>query len=643
MAKDAAILQRGPVKEPVNYAPYECNENNGILSKAERKELIEQHKRFKIFPSGGEEGQIYDYVRHIPYNSEKKTFFGKTGREGFERESHLRLELEQALLTMIKCSNMSSICPMTQTGSMWSCGITKMDLSASRLSSNHSTIPRYVLVLKCVFRPTDTQQTTPNKVLGANHGLRELSHSITGGSIAAQGYWMPYGCARAVCATFCWNIRWALTPIFGPSFLKDCLPPYSPNYSRFKIDPEVIRVSQRECEGWRDGIAREYTPMSGMSAALPPTNTTSQPALPIAAARAPIALSPKMLRPRRSTQNKTVGSPFNTDSDEEYQESTTDPLSRYSRYNDSPSVSPKTIVTPPPVWTSVNNHSGRGRPYSNTDKSSPRTSEESFMPATPTINTLRGFQLGFYAPPTSAGLGKIFYDNQGPTPTPPFRSREMPPPDTPQRQLLQQFQSQRMSTMETPIAHNCLEPKPLMKSPPTSTVSKRRANAVIDEQDRDEEGKSTDSDEMSTTAVISGSTGRNKRARIEVSGVGRFRAREFNAARTLLQMAAEDADLGEKRRLAELRATTCTNGALEWGEEDTENKAKDSAEMRELRERQHEERVLRGMRMRRQALLLQEGDQEMKMTATATATPGGCVPQMSALQPLGGQKRRITG
>ena len=156
MAKDAAIFQRGPVKQPVNYAPYECNENNGILSKAERKELMEQHKRFKIFPSGGDEGQIYDYVRHIPYNSEKKTFFGKTGREGFERKSYPVLLSEKALLTMTKSSNMSFTCPMIQTGSMWSCGTTKTDLSASRLSSNRSTIPRCVSVPRYVFNPTDT-------------------------------------------------------------------------------------------------------------------------------------------------------------------------------------------------------------------------------------------------------------------------------------------------------------------------------------------------------------------------------------------------------------------------------------------------------------------------------------------------------
>lgn len=86
MAKDAAVFHRSPVKGEVNYAPYECTERDITLNKAQRQELQEQHRRFRIFPSGGEEGLIGDYVRHVPYNSEKKSFFGKTGRDAFERE-----------------------------------------------------------------------------------------------------------------------------------------------------------------------------------------------------------------------------------------------------------------------------------------------------------------------------------------------------------------------------------------------------------------------------------------------------------------------------------------------------------------------------------------------------------------------------
>jgi hypothetical protein len=43
--------------------------------------LLNQHRRFKIFPLG----QIHSKgIRHIPYNSDKKDFLEKTGREAFE-------------------------------------------------------------------------------------------------------------------------------------------------------------------------------------------------------------------------------------------------------------------------------------------------------------------------------------------------------------------------------------------------------------------------------------------------------------------------------------------------------------------------------------------------------------------------------
>lgn len=90
LAKDAPSFYRGPVKGDVNYAPYECSERPSCLTSSEKHDLRDQHNRFRISPSGGvcstsnQDGLIVDYVQHIPYNSEKKSFFGKTGRDGFE-------------------------------------------------------------------------------------------------------------------------------------------------------------------------------------------------------------------------------------------------------------------------------------------------------------------------------------------------------------------------------------------------------------------------------------------------------------------------------------------------------------------------------------------------------------------------------
>lgn len=75
MSKDAAIFTKGTIKGEVRYRP--CEEQN--------KEIAVQHERLQVFPMG----QIVEYCRHIPYNSEKKSFLEKTGRESFEGKSLL--------------------------------------------------------------------------------------------------------------------------------------------------------------------------------------------------------------------------------------------------------------------------------------------------------------------------------------------------------------------------------------------------------------------------------------------------------------------------------------------------------------------------------------------------------------------------
>lgn len=56
---------------------------------------------------------------------------------------------------------------------------------------------------------------------------------------------MPFHCARAVCATFCYPIAGALIPIFGPSFPSQCRTPEDPLYQDMKIDPAVIQEATR--------------------------------------------------------------------------------------------------------------------------------------------------------------------------------------------------------------------------------------------------------------------------------------------------------------------------------------------------------------------------------------------------------------
>lgn len=70
MTKDTSGFVKSRAKGTVNYPPYEK------LDDASLGEI----RHYQIYPFG----RIQEFCRHIPYNSGKKNFFDKTGRESFE-------------------------------------------------------------------------------------------------------------------------------------------------------------------------------------------------------------------------------------------------------------------------------------------------------------------------------------------------------------------------------------------------------------------------------------------------------------------------------------------------------------------------------------------------------------------------------
>jgi len=62
---------------------------------------------------------------------------------------------------------------------------------------------------------------------------------------------MPFDCAKAVCATFCYDIAGALIPVFGPDFPSICIPRDMPAFGRFTISPDIIEKSTRQAEIFR--------------------------------------------------------------------------------------------------------------------------------------------------------------------------------------------------------------------------------------------------------------------------------------------------------------------------------------------------------------------------------------------------------
>ncbi|KAK2787095.1 hypothetical protein FQN52_007361 [Onygenales sp. PD_12] len=202
ISKDAAVFTRGRLRGELRYPP--CEYQN--------QELAAAHKEFEIHPMG----HITEYPRHIPYNSEKKSFLEKTGRESFEVFQYtFRIPGDEKTYTV-----------------MWD-----YNIGLVRTTS--------------LFRCNNYSKTAPAKMLNANPGLREICHSITGGALAAQGYWMPFEAAKAVAATFGWKIRYALTPLFGVEFLSICIPPDDPRFGRMVIDQSIVRAATNSARQYR--------------------------------------------------------------------------------------------------------------------------------------------------------------------------------------------------------------------------------------------------------------------------------------------------------------------------------------------------------------------------------------------------------
>jgi hypothetical protein len=70
LSKDAAVFTRGSIRGQCRYPP--CEHQDEVLTA--------HHQQFEIHPIG----HIGEYPRHIPYNSEKKSYLERTGRESFE-------------------------------------------------------------------------------------------------------------------------------------------------------------------------------------------------------------------------------------------------------------------------------------------------------------------------------------------------------------------------------------------------------------------------------------------------------------------------------------------------------------------------------------------------------------------------------
>ncbi|EJT77885.1 hypothetical protein GGTG_02988 [Gaeumannomyces tritici R3-111a-1] len=189
-------------KGAVNYPPHESLDDRSLA----------EVRRFQVEPFGA----IRETCRHIPYNSNKKDFGAKTGMESLE-------VFEYTFYARDKKD--------PEKKNKWTV-----------LWDYNVGLVRITNFFKCM----GYSKTVPSRSLLQNPGLKNVTCSITGGSITAQGYWMPFHCARAMCAKFCYDISGALIPIFGPQFPAECVPTSSPEFGRFGIDPEIVEEAIKQ-------------------------------------------------------------------------------------------------------------------------------------------------------------------------------------------------------------------------------------------------------------------------------------------------------------------------------------------------------------------------------------------------------------
>lgn len=124
--------------------------------------------------------------------------------------------------------------------------------------------------------------------------------NLSSGSLPiSTGYWVPFEAAKAVAATFCHEIRYALTPVFGLDFPDSCTEPDDPAFLRTSIDQDIIRRCTEAANASRvlsTTASPAYSPNAPHSLAVSSQSTS------------------KLLRPKH-TKAMEVESGYGTDTD----------------------------------------------------------------------------------------------------------------------------------------------------------------------------------------------------------------------------------------------------------------------------------------------------------------------------------------
>jgi hypothetical protein len=225
----------------VHFPPFEN------LDEASLREV----RKFQVHPLGS----IRETCERIPYNSGKKDFFSKTGREGFEGKD--AAPGWGAGLTKAAFHYEFRV-PGDDTSYtvMWDYNVGLVRMTSFFKCRGYSKVSAVLVLLQALLTSVDHAckdaqlEPRPQGHHLQHHGwfhqgsrcvfCLAFPSSQSCADIPPPGYWMPYICAKAICATFCHSIAGALIPLFGPQFPFDCIPEKAPGYGRMIINPELV-------------------------------------------------------------------------------------------------------------------------------------------------------------------------------------------------------------------------------------------------------------------------------------------------------------------------------------------------------------------------------------------------------------------
>lgn len=78
---------------------------------------------------------------------------------------------------------------------------------------------------------------------------------------------MPYDAAKAIAATFCYDIRYALVPLFGRDFASRCVKPNTEGFGQMVISPRIVQRCAAQAKQFRE--TSEEAPSHGRRAQQP--------------------------------------------------------------------------------------------------------------------------------------------------------------------------------------------------------------------------------------------------------------------------------------------------------------------------------------------------------------------------------------